>query len=73
MHMEKPFRLLLSSPILPHTAYADSNANFLMSYDCSPEVRELVKRYYFDAVLVEMKTTNHQRIPELVITRDKLF
>lgn len=52
---------------------ADSNANFLMSYDCSPEVRELVKRYDFDAVLVEMKTTNHQRIPELVITRDKLF
>ncbi|MCY4673403.1 MAG: DNA adenine methylase [Bacteroidetes bacterium] len=52
---------------------ADSNANFLMTYDCSPEVRKLVKRYDFDAVSVEMKTTNHQRIPELVITRDKLF
>lgn len=52
---------------------ADSNANFLMTYDCSPVVKELVKRYDFDAVSVEMKTTNHRRIPELVITRDKLF
>ena len=52
---------------------ADSNANFLMTYDCSPEVKELVRRYDFDAVSVEMKTTNHRRIPELVITRDKLF
>ncbi|MCY3615467.1 MAG: DNA adenine methylase [Bacteroidetes bacterium] len=52
---------------------ADSNANFLMTYDSSPKVRELVHRYDFDAVSVEMKTTNHQRITELVITRDKLF
>ncbi|MXZ18709.1 MAG: DNA adenine methylase [Rhodothermaceae bacterium] len=52
---------------------ADSSANFLMTYDCSREVSELVKRYNFDAVSVEMINTNHQRIPELVITRDKLF
>ncbi len=52
---------------------ADSNANFLMTYDCSPEVRKLVEHYGFEAVSVEMKNTNHQRIPELVITRNTLF
>lgn len=52
---------------------ADSNANFLMTYDSSPKVRELVNRYDFDAVSVEMKTANHKRMTELVITRDKLF
>ena len=52
---------------------ADSNANFLMTYDCSSDVIELIKRHHFEAVLIEMKTANHKRIPELVITRDKLF
>ena len=52
---------------------AGSNANFLMTYDSSPKVRELVYHYDFDAVSVEMKTTHHQRMTELVITRDKLF
>ncbi len=52
---------------------ADSNANFLMTYDCSAEIRELIKHYGFNAVSVEMKNAHHQRIPELIITRDRLF
>ncbi len=52
---------------------ANSNANFLMTYDLSSEIKALIKRYGFDAVLVEMKNTHHRRIPELVISREKLF
>lgn len=52
---------------------AKSDANFLMTYNYAPEVNELVRRYGFEGVVVEMKNTNHSRIPELVITRDKLF
>ncbi len=52
---------------------ARSGCDFLMTYDCSPEILGLVSDYGFEAVAVEMKNTHHDRIPELVITRDRLF
>ena len=52
---------------------ARTGADFLMTYDCSSEVLELVAKHRFEAVAVEMKNGHHARIPELVITRDRLF
>lgn len=52
---------------------ASSNANVLMTYDCSDEVLRLVEKHRFHAVTVNMKNGHHARIPELVITRDRLF
>ena len=52
---------------------ADSRANFMMTYDCSPEVSSLVRQYDFQGATVEMKTSHHRKIHELIITRDKLF
>lgn len=54
-------------------ALARSECDFLMTYDCSPEIVDLVSEYRFEAVTVRMKNTHHDRIPELVITRDRLF
>ena len=52
---------------------ADSEANFLMTYDEAPEILQLVRRYGLCAVRVMMKNTHHARIPELVITRGPVF
>ena len=52
---------------------AESRADFLMTYDCSSEIESLVRTHGFEAVVVEMKNGHHARIPELVITRDRLF
>ena len=52
---------------------ANSDADFLMTYDCSSEVESLVRAHGFEAVVVEMKNGHHARIPELIITRDRLF
>lgn len=52
---------------------ADSGANFMMTYECSPEITSLVRRHGFQGAIVEIKTSHHRRIPELIITRDKLF
>lgn len=52
---------------------AESKSNFLMTYDCAPEIVELVKRHSFSAVEVTMKNTHHARLPELVITRKPAF
>ena len=52
---------------------AESRADFLMTYDCSSEIESLVRAHGFEAVVVEMKNGHHARIPELVITRDRLF
>ncbi len=52
---------------------ACAGCDFLMTYDCSPEILGLVNEYGFEAVTVEMKNAHHDRIPELVITRDRLF
>ena len=52
---------------------ADSDANFLMTYDASPEILELVAKHNFYAARVLMKNTHHARIPELVITPRRIF
>ena len=52
---------------------ADSSAEFLMTYDESPEIVGLVRRHGFHAVRVVMKNAHHHRIPELVITPRAVF
>ena len=52
---------------------ASSRANFLMTYDCSDEIVSLVRAHDFHAAVVMMKSGHHVRMPELVITRDRLF
>ncbi|HBP53631.1 MAG TPA: DNA methyltransferase [Synechococcus sp. UBA8638] len=52
---------------------ARSHADFLMTYDYSSQVVELIRQHHFHAVVVDMKNGHHARIPELVITRDSLF
>ena len=52
---------------------AESSASFLMTYDAAPEALALTRRHGFHAVTVRMKNTHHDRLPELVITREKLF
>ena len=52
---------------------AHSRANILMTYDCSTEIVKLVNKHRFHAVVVTMKNGHHDRIPELIITRDRLF
>lgn len=50
-----------------------TGANFLMTYDSAPEIVGLIQRYGFHAVSVMMKNSHHNRMKELVITRDSLF
>ena len=50
-----------------------TDSDFLMTYDCSPEVVELVNQHGFHAVSVYMKNVHHDRLPELIITRESLF
>lgn len=52
---------------------AGSGINFLMTYDCSPEIASLVREHRFHAVSVFMQNAHHNAIPELVITREPLF
>ena len=52
---------------------ADRSANFLMTYDESPEILELIAYHHFHAVRVVMKNTHHAKISELVITPGKVF
>lgn len=52
---------------------AGSSANFLMTYDESPEILELIDHHGFHAVRVVMKNTHHAKISELVITPGKVF
>ncbi len=47
--------------------------HFMMTYDEAPEIVDLVNRYGFSAVRVEMKNTHHNRQSELIITREPLF
>lgn len=53
--------------------FAESNVNFLMTYDRAPEVEDWVRRYGFSAVQVVMKNTHHARVAELLISRDPVF
>lgn len=52
---------------------AESGANFLMTYDCSSEIEELIQRHNFHAVQVLMKNGHHALLPEFVITRTPVF
>ncbi len=54
-------------------ALDERDACFLMTYDRSPEIEQLIERHQFHAVQVLMKNTHHARIPELVITPQPLF
>lgn len=46
------------------------SGDFLMTYDDSPEVRELARTYNFDTRLVSMKNTHHREMKELLVGRD---
>ncbi len=52
---------------------AESNANFLMTYDRSLEIEALIESHKFHAVQVLMKSGHHALLPELVITRYPCF
>ena len=52
---------------------ADSRIDFLMTYDCAPEIIALVAKHRFQAVQVVMKNTHHAKLRELVITRRNVF
>lgn len=54
-------------------ALAESQASFLMTYDYSAEIIKLVRKHEFHAARVEMKSRRHSKIPELLITRNRLF
>lgn len=51
----------------------NSHIDFLMTYDCSPEIVDLVQKHGFHPVSVFMHNAYHSVIPELVITRKSLF
>ncbi len=52
---------------------AQSEADFLMTYDHSPEILDLTRKHNFHAKRVNMKNTHHAQIWELVITRRPVF
>ena len=52
---------------------ADSNMNFLMTYDVSEEIIDIIDRYKFYAVTVQMKGNTHKVKSELIITRNQVF
>ena len=52
---------------------AESNADFLMTYDRSLEIESLIESHSFHAVQVLMKSGHHTLLPELVITRNPCF
>ncbi len=52
---------------------ADTNADFLMTYDMAPEIVDLVHRHGFTAVRVAMKNSHHARLDELIVTRHRVF
>ena len=49
------------------------NVNFLMTYDYSTEIVDLIEHHKFHAVAVEMKNAHHDHLSELVITRERMF
>jgi len=44
--------------------------DFLMTYDCTAEIRSLAARYGFVVREVAMKNTHHERKTELLISRN---
>lgn len=55
------------------TRLAQSEVDFLMTYDQSPEIIELTRRHGFYVARVNMKNTHHAQIWELLITRRPVF
>lgn len=49
---------------------AGVSGDFLMTYDDSPEARELARAHNFDTRLVGMKNTHHREMTELLVGRD---
>lgn len=45
----------------------------MITYDRAPEIVDLIKEFGFCAVEVVMKNTHHSKLPELVITRRRMF
>ncbi len=70
-------RRLYTHHALDHRALfktlAQSSVDFLMTYDRSPEIVDLIDEFDFCAVEVMMKNTHHSKLTELVITRRRLF
>lgn len=52
---------------------AKAEADFVMTYDQSPEILELIRRHCFQVKRVNMKSTHHAQIWELLITRRPVF
>ena len=52
---------------------ASLDVDFLMTYDCVPEIVDLIRRHRFHAVSVHMKNAHHNKVLEMIITRKKLF
>ena len=52
---------------------AQGEAEFLMTYDPSPEIIALTRRYGFHVKRVNMKNTHHAQIWELLVTRRAVF
>ncbi|MDE0301912.1 MAG: DNA adenine methylase [Gammaproteobacteria bacterium] len=52
---------------------ARRHTNFLMTYDCAPEIIELIDQHDFHAVTVQMKNAHHRHQSELVVTREPMF
>lgn len=52
---------------------AESNVDFLMTYDMAPQIVALVREHNFAAVRVAMKNSHHALLRELVITRHAVF
>ena len=52
---------------------AGRDTDFLMTYDCSDEIIDLIRFHGFCAVSVRMQTAHHRFLPELVITREPIF
>ncbi len=52
---------------------AGSEAEFMMTYDDSPEVVALIHKHGFHAAHVAMKNGHHDILPELIITNRCLF
>ena len=50
-----------------------ANADFLMTYDQSPEIINLIHNHGFQVKRVNMKNTHHAKLWELLITRRPVF
>ena len=52
---------------------AQCEADFLITYDQSPEILDLTRQYGFHVMRVNMKNAHHAQMWELLITRRPVF